>query len=185
MEASYSGNARAQRCTVLISCPICSSGILKPLSAGKTIYLFESNKPRVLEKLQAYICGLNEHIVIIPAKGNQILQIPETNGASAAPENTRILNSWKEIAAHMGRGVRTVQRWEQELGLPVRRPRRKSRSAVIALAADLDEWLHRAPVGNGSNSQRRQLHLEFNILNMPDQSTGGRQQNGFPPARAQ
>jgi hypothetical protein len=43
--------------------------------------------------------------------------------------------------------VRTVQRWEQELGLPVRRPRGKSRSAVIALAADLDEWLHRAPVG--------------------------------------
>ena len=47
----------------------------------------------------------------------------------------------------MGRGVRTVQRWERELDLPVRRPRGKSRSAVIALAADLDEWLYRAPVG--------------------------------------
>jgi hypothetical protein len=41
--------------------------------------------------------------------------------------------------------VRTVQRWEQELGLPVRRPRGKSRSAVIALKNELDAWLHQAP----------------------------------------
>jgi hypothetical protein len=134
------------------SCPICGSGILKPLSAGNAIYLLEGNEPRVLGKSRAYICGLNEHLVIVPAKGNRLLQIPETSGASAAPKSTRILNSWKEIAAHMGRGVRTVQRWEHELGLPVRRPRGKSRSAVIALAGDLDEWLHRAPVGLGPAS---------------------------------
>jgi hypothetical protein len=137
---------------MLFFCPVCGSGILKPLSAGKTIYLFEGNEPRVLGKLRAYSCGSNEHVVIVPAKGNRILQIPETNGASTAPENARVLNSWKEIAAHLGRGVRTVQRWEQELGLPVRRPRGKSRSAVIALAGDLDEWLHRAPVGLGPAS---------------------------------
>jgi hypothetical protein len=59
--------------------------------------------------------------------------------------NTEVLNSWKEVAAYMGRGVRTVQRWEQELGLPVRRPRAKSRSAVIAFKNELDQWLHRAP----------------------------------------
>ena len=60
--------------------------------------------------------------------------------------NSEVLNSWKEIAAYMGRGVRTVQRWEQELGLPVRRPRGKDRSAVIALKVDLDQWLQRVPV---------------------------------------
>lgn len=59
--------------------------------------------------------------------------------------STEVLNSWKEIAAYMGRGVRTVQRWEQELGLPVRRPRGKERSAVIALKKDLDLWLQSAP----------------------------------------
>ena len=32
-----------------------------------------------------------------------------------------LLNSWKEIAAYMGRGVRTLQRWERDLALPVRR----------------------------------------------------------------
>lgn len=58
-----------------------------------------------------------------------------------------MLNSWKEIAAYMGRGVRTVQRWEQELGLPVRRPRGKERSAVIALKMDLDKWLQHTPQG--------------------------------------
>ncbi|HET9180660.1 MAG TPA: hypothetical protein VFP59_00895 [Candidatus Angelobacter sp.] len=62
--------------------------------------------------------------------------------------NAEVLNSWKEIAAYMGRGVRTVQRWEQELGLPVRRPRGKERSAVIALKPDLDKWLHKVPQGN-------------------------------------
>jgi hypothetical protein len=59
--------------------------------------------------------------------------------------NDEVLNSWKEVATYMGRGVRTVQRWEQELGLPVRRPRGKSRSAVIAFRSELDQWLRRAP----------------------------------------
>src|SRR5215471_18487288 len=53
-----------------------------------------------------------------------------------------VLNSWKEIATYVGRGVRTVQRWEQELEFPVRRPRGKHRSAVIAFKKDIDLWLH-------------------------------------------
>jgi len=55
--------------------------------------------------------------------------------------NTEMLNSWKEVAIYLGRGVRTVQRWEIDLGLPVRRPRGKPRSAVIAFKAELDSWL--------------------------------------------
>ena len=31
------------------------------------------------------------------------------------------LDSWKEIASYLGRGIRTVQRWEREEGLPVHR----------------------------------------------------------------
>lgn len=60
-------------------------------------------------------------------------------------EKTKILNSWKEIAVYMSRGVRTVQRWEQDLGLPVRRPHAKARSSVIALPAEIDEWLRERP----------------------------------------
>ena len=31
----------------------------------------------------------------------------------------KILNSWKEIASYLGKGVRTVQRQESELKLPI------------------------------------------------------------------
>lgn len=55
--------------------------------------------------------------------------------------NGDVLNSWKEIAIYVGRGVRTVQRWEQELQFPVHRPRGKHRSAVIAFKHDIDLWL--------------------------------------------
>jgi hypothetical protein len=56
-----------------------------------------------------------------------------------------ILNSWKEVAYYLGRGVRTVQRWEHELGLPVRRPRGKSRSPIMAFREELDSWLIDCP----------------------------------------
>lgn len=67
--------------------------------------------------------------------------------AASAPQtsNAPVLNSWKEIANYLGRGVRTVQRYERDLGLPVRRPHGRSRSAVIAIPAELDEWLRIAP----------------------------------------
>ena len=56
-----------------------------------------------------------------------------------APSNQE-LSSWKEIASHLERGVRTVQRWESELGLPVRRKGGGKRSPVYALATELDLW---------------------------------------------
>ena len=67
--------------------------------------------------------------------------------------NDDVLNSWKEIAAYTGRGVRTVQRWEQELRFPVRRPRGKHRSAVIAFKREIDAWLH-SPRVHEANAAR-------------------------------
>jgi len=58
----------------------------------------------------------------------------------------RILNSWKEIASYLGRGVRTVQRWEAHLGLPVHRPSGRDHSAVLAFSNELDQWLDSRPV---------------------------------------
>lgn len=67
--------------------------------------------------------------------------------SSLHPENGGfVLNSWKEIADYLGRGVRTAQRWESDLGMPVRRPRAKSRSAVLAMSDELDRWLRSAPI---------------------------------------
>lgn len=51
-----------------------------------------------------------------------------------------VLNSWKEIAAYMGRGVRTVQRWERLLALPVHRIGKGKRSPVYAYARELNFW---------------------------------------------
>lgn len=55
--------------------------------------------------------------------------------------DVRILNSWKEISNHIGRGVRTVQRWEELYGLPVHRAAGRDRSAVYALSDEIDAWL--------------------------------------------
>jgi hypothetical protein len=55
-------------------------------------------------------------------------------------ENEQLLTSWKEIAVYLSKGVRTVQRWERELGLPVRRPA-QSRHIVLATTLELDEWV--------------------------------------------
>jgi Tfp pilus assembly protein PilF/TolB-like protein len=51
------------------------------------------------------------------------------------------LESWKDIAAHLGRGIRTVQRWEAEEGLPVRRHTHKKLGTVQASKRELDAWL--------------------------------------------
>jgi WD40-like Beta Propeller Repeat len=48
------------------------------------------------------------------------------------------LDSWKEIAAHLKRGVRTVQRWERVGGLPVHRL--DPQGSVFAYKAELDAW---------------------------------------------
>src|SRR5437588_795989 len=61
-------------------------------------------------------------------------------------DSSELLNSWKEIAAYLHRGVRTVQRWESELDLPGRRPSGRSRSAVMAMRSELDEWSEACPV---------------------------------------
>ena len=52
-----------------------------------------------------------------------------------------VLTCWKDIAKYMGKGVRTVQRWEQEFGLPVRRPLGTNKKAVLARPRDLDAWV--------------------------------------------
>lgn len=65
------------------------------------------------------------------------------------------LNSWKEIARYMGRSVRTVQRWERELKLPVHRPRRKVHSPVCAFRHELDGWLRSVdPAPDGARNPK-------------------------------
>lgn len=53
----------------------------------------------------------------------------------------QVLNSWKEIATFLDRGVRTVQRWERELNLPVHRIGQGKRAPVFANISELRFWM--------------------------------------------
>jgi hypothetical protein len=55
------------------------------------------------------------------------------------------LDSWKEIAAYLGRDVRTVIRWEKKRNLPVHRL--PGGQAVFAYKSELDDWLKQGAKG--------------------------------------
>jgi DNA-binding transcriptional regulator YiaG len=48
-------------------------------------------------------------------------------------QDSTVLSSWKDIAQYLGKGVRTVQRWERHLGLPVRRPTGATQKSAVVL----------------------------------------------------
>jgi len=85
--------------------------------------------------------------------------------ASAAPlriqvghsmqEPQHVLNGWKEISKHIGRGVRTLQRWERDFGLPVHRPKGCDRAAVLAFPEELDAWMHATPLKKRAERQQK------------------------------
>jgi tetratricopeptide (TPR) repeat protein len=52
----------------------------------------------------------------------------------------KILGSWKEIAAYLGRNSRTCQRYERELGLPIHRLEDSARARVFAYSDEVDAW---------------------------------------------
>ena len=57
------------------------------------------------------------------------------------PETPGDLTGWKDVAAYLGRSVRSVQRWERELGLPVHRIRTQAGEVIYARRGELDGWL--------------------------------------------
>src|SRR5215467_10504705 len=63
-----------------------------------------------------------------------------TGSGTTAPSNERRLESWGEIASYLRREIRTVQRWERNLGLPIHRLSVGRQSAVYAYPFELDQW---------------------------------------------
>jgi TolB-like protein/thioredoxin-like negative regulator of GroEL len=53
------------------------------------------------------------------------------------------LDSWKQIAAYLKRGVRTVRRWERDEGLPVHRHVHRVLGSVYAFRSEIDAWQRR------------------------------------------
>ena len=82
-------------------------------------------------------------------KSNLVSFIP------GAPATNATLQGWKEIAGELDRSVRTVQRWEQKLGLPVHKLGDTNGSPVFAFKDELHSWL-RANAG-----ERKQTNPEI------------------------
>jgi hypothetical protein len=66
--------------------------------------------------------------------------------ARTATRSPQILSGWKEIANYLGKGVRTVQRYERLHGFPVRRPAGKPWGSVVATTAEIDAWVEASPL---------------------------------------
>jgi hypothetical protein len=55
------------------------------------------------------------------------------------------LDSWKEIAAYLRRSVPTVQRWEKNEGLPIRRHAHEKQGSVYAYRSEVGAWWEKRP----------------------------------------
>lgn len=96
--------------------------------------------------------------------------VPRPHQSSNGSYAAGVLNSWKEIAAYLNRGVRTVQRWESELHLPVHRPLGRSRSPVIALREEIDNWLRHASSFDYNHLCKTLLEIACNLQNLAQKS---------------
>ena len=72
--------------------------------------------------------------------------VARTPGDDSSSLRSDVMNSWKEIAHYIGVGVRTVQRYEEELGFPIRRTHGNIRSSVFAMRTEVDAWLLTLPL---------------------------------------
>ena len=70
---------------------------------------------------------------------------------------SEIVSGWKDIANYLGKGVRTVQRYEREGGLPVRRPSHKKAGSVLATKHDLNVWIAGMPFRTSIALERTRL----------------------------
>lgn len=114
---------------------------------------FESNPAGDLltPKIQVFVylpsCSL-AGIVVMEFK------FPAASGVVMNRTNPEFLSGWKEIAAYLRKGVRTVQRYERHMGLPVRRPAGNAQGSVLATRAELDKWMSAQPLREAFQVER-------------------------------
>jgi hypothetical protein len=69
-----------------------------------------------------------------------------------------VMTSWKELAQYLGKGVRTVQRWENQFGLPVRRRNTTlSKCSIFALPEEIDAWIRQNQPREGRAAFQQEL----------------------------
>ena len=114
-------------------------------------------------------------ILSLPESANMATPHPATADHSGQPPGQ--LTSWKEIAGYFHVSVRTAQRWERSLRLPVkRRPGRKGR--IFANQNDLSNWLDNIP----ATERTRVLAASFiySPFQQPEETSPPRSLAGIP-----
>ncbi len=84
-------------------------------------------------------------------------------------ESGERLDSWKEIASHLKRSVRSVQRWEAEEAMPVHRHQHEKRGTVYAFKAELDVWWKE----RGAVLAERDVAAEVALAAVPEGAESG------------
>ena len=126
----------------------------------------------------------------MPRPGRDEVLSPAPAKLRIMPVKSRTLTSWKDVAFHLRKSVRTAQRWEQ-VGLPIRRPSdNPAKSSILAYTFELDAWLaayfSTIAAGRGSDirlSQREKLALSPRVrsyIRELEESKGERNR-GLPP----
>ena len=64
----------------------------------------------------------------------------------------RRLESWKEIAAYLGRDVTTARRWEKQERLPVYRLQHSKLGSIYAYTAELESWRDKQMLGGATDA---------------------------------
>ena len=93
------------------------------------------------------------------------------DGTKQKPED--LLDGWKQIAEHLGKTERTVQRWEKSKGLPVRRLQADSseeQPRVFAYRSEIESWWkeHQTKLTEDSDDEpqpwRRAIFISLSIV---------------------
>src|SRR5579864_8507565 len=63
----------------------------------------------------------DQHLVLRKRGAFQATEIHLATNPAADGNWDQLLEAWKDIAAYLRRDIRTVQRWEKSLGLPIHR----------------------------------------------------------------
>ncbi len=75
------------------------------------------------------------------------------------------LTCWKEIADYLDKGVRTVQRWERDMGLPVRRVN-GTKGRVFAMCHELEVWLQSSTTWRDDRSDSELAKLRKKVTHL-------------------
>src|SRR5438132_12623756 len=118
----------------------------------------------------------------IEGSGSPTRRQPSPQAIEPAKFPTDRLESWKSIANHLGREVRTVQLWEKLEGMPVHRHFHRKLGSVFAYRSEVDalrQGLPWAPGGSVPLTNVAPTKDRIVIAVLPFESLGGNPQQEF------